>query len=212
MDIKYKTHQIPQYDEVIPEDDDFSYHLTMLAQNLKSKIAKVDLEQFAVAHWENLIKEWSTNPAMPLYIRKTNGRFPRGSEIIHKSGRVLIPCDNGPAHWSFSMCFNKNLLTLGEVQSFIQSDKIPIAMILKSYERSSKYRFTRHEIDMPNFKGWKIAHKKKIGLQSRKPINEMDMEILIEHFVQFTNPANMFLFPLKYAGLAEIDEIIQVFS
>lgn len=212
MNFKNNTHQIPECNEVIADGGDFTDHLTAVAQKLKSKISRAELDQLSAKHWENLILEWSTNPLMPLYIRKTNSNFPRGSEVVHKSGRILIPCDNGPAHWSFSMCFNKNLPNLDEVRSFIQSDKIPVAMILKENERNSKYRFTKHEIDTPNAKGWKIAHKKQIGLNSRVPLNDVSVYALTDHFVKFMSPANMFLMPLRYAGLAEIDEVIEVFS
>ncbi len=187
--------------------------LERAAAELKEHTHAAQANPDSIAWWDNLIEQWITAKDLPLYIRKTNSTFPRGSVHEHKkTGRILIPCDNGPAHWTFSMCANNNLLTLNEIREFIEEDRVPIAMIIKGNEKFSKYRQTKHEIDQPNEKGWKIAHRKSIGLKTSEPINQIDITLLEEHFRQFLRPANMFLIPKKYSGFAEIEEVIKIFS
>ncbi len=170
-------------------------------------------DKISINHWDNLVEEWVKDSKLPLYIRKSGDKYLRGSEIIHKSGRILIPVDNGPAHWVFCMCINKKLINIKKVSNLIKKDKIPVAYILKKGEaKSSKYKCTEHSIDTPNKKGWKIAHKEPIGLNTRRKLKEIDINILERHFTKFMSPSNIFLVPLPYAGLAEIKEVIDIFN
>jgi hypothetical protein len=206
------TGQMPDFSTVEPKLIHFGDLITAAAIELKRHTSHLKPSEDALNWWNNIIEEWIRTNDVPLFIRKTNDQFPRGSEIKHKSGRVLIPCDNGPAHWSFSMCANGNLPTLAEIRNFILNDQIPVAMVLKGIEKKSRYRCTQHQIDQPNEKGWKIAHKVAIGLNTRTPLDQIEMTTLENHFRRFMNPSNMFVVPLKYSGLAEIDDVIGIFS
>lgn len=212
MDKKYQTNAIPNYNTDEHSNSEFISKLIETTYLLSQSLQSVKPCSESERYWTELIKNWSIDKTLPLYIRKFNTDFPRGSELRHDSGRLIIPCDNWVAHWSYSMCFNKNYLTLDNIKKLISEDRIPIAMILKGKEKTSKYQRTKLEIDNPNAKGWKIAHKLGIGLNSRKSIQNLDIELLKEHFINFLNPANMFLIPKKYSGFAELDEVLTIFK
>lgn len=212
MEREINLGRVPEFKYIENETEAFKELIVNATKILSEKMVKAKTDQACEEWWDTLIKDWIKEKKLPLYIRKFNDKYPRGSEVIHNSGRVLIPCDNGPAHWAFSMCFNDNLLSLPEIANFISSDQIPIAFALKGKEKSSKYIFTKHEIDNPNNKGWKIAHIEPVGLKTRKPLEEIEIKKIETHFFHFMNPKNMFLFPLKYAGLAEVEEVINVFK
>lgn len=209
--VNLNKNQLPHADLLSGKDAEFSRHLRAAAQELARIIAPFQPDSGAIRHWDNLIREWSNCDQLPLYIRKTNNDFLRGAEVVHQTQRLLIPCDNGPAHWIYSMCANENLCVLEDIPLCIES-LIPVAMMLGKKERHSKYRITKHEIDSPNKKGWKLAHRVGVGLNTRKPLNEIDISDLREHFVRLMSPSNMFLVPLQYAGLAETKEFIEAFG
>lgn len=179
---------------------------------LKVVLDSAQPEQVHKEWWARLIRDWVEDESMPLFIRKFNDKFPRGSEVIHSSGRVLIPCDNGPAHWSFSMCYNDNYIGLPQIKEFLSNDLIPVAFAIKGTEKQSKYRQTKHLIDTPNKKGWKIAHVAPVGLKTRTSLVDIPIETLEEHFRKFMDPMNMFVVPIELSGLAEIPEVIEAFK
>lgn len=165
-------------------------------------------------YWHSTVYEWKNTKDLPLYIRKFNASFPRGYEATHSSGRRIISTDNSPAQWICSCVFNNTRYSVDDIRKLIESDKIPIAMILpkKDLEKAT-YKHTLANLeDDPIKKGWKIAHIDAIGLKSRAKLTEMPIEKLEEHFVRFLDPQNTFLFPNEYAGLAEVAEFINVFS
>src|SRR5579863_6499390 len=51
-------------------------------------------------HWDSLIAAWAEDGSLPLYVRKAGES--RGSVMVHRSGRRLIPTDNSPAQWAFA--------------------------------------------------------------------------------------------------------------
>lgn len=206
-----RTNKLKNYSSLENELTEFKQKLIETVKLLKAITISVMPDKSFVENWDKLIEDW-INSDLPLYVRKHGDKYPRGSEIKHKSGRILIPVDNGPAHWALSMCINQNLIGIKEVKHYIDQDQIPVAMILNKKEKLSKYKCTKHLIDNPNKKGWKVAHIEQVGLNTRQSLNEIDIGDLEKHFKDFMSPSNMFLIPLLYAGLAEVEEVISVFK
>tara|TARA_Y100000768_G_scaffold388408_1_gene384176 strand:+ start:48238 stop:48864 length:627 start_codon:yes stop_codon:yes gene_type:complete len=201
------------FDEIEEDFSDLEMRISEIGKEFRERLEKMQPKESSLQYWDQLVKDWADDKSLPLYIRKFNENYSRGKEVIHNSGRIIIPCDNGVAHWGFSMCFNSIEPSLQEIKRLVDSDRVPIAMVLKKKEREqAKYFRTKHDIDDPNKKGWKVSHKVPIGLKSKDPLEEIDIELLKSHFRKFVNPNNMFLFPKKYSGLAEIEEIIDSFK
>lgn len=211
LNLKLKTQSLKRSDAL--QLDEFAEQLKNAGAILEKLTRQCQPSKEAVVHWHKLVSAWAADQTMPLYIRKINAKYARGAEFKHKkTGRLIICADNGPAHWTIAMAANENLLELEQVKMMIAADAIPIAFALGSREKDSKYRFCKHEVDFPNKKGWKVSHIKEIGLGTRKPITELPIAELKEHFINFLSPANMFLVPLQYGGLAEVAEVIEVFD
>ncbi len=202
----------------IPNVNSFSDHteftalFQQLAKQFREATDDLKIKSNVLKYWsDDLLLKWINDPTMPLYIRKSSATYLKGKEIKHKSGRILIPVDNGPAHWALSMAFNENMPTLESVRAeWINQDRINIGMIIsKDHASKVKYKCADHIVDNPNEKGWKVAHIEAIGINSRTPLESVDLKILTDHFFKFLNPANMFLIPKKYSGLAEIEEFLK---
>ncbi|MGE4110759.1 MAG: hypothetical protein AB7E73_08670, partial [Burkholderiales bacterium] len=78
-------------------------------------------------HWATLVRSWASDPELPLLVRKHRNN--RGSQIIHLSGRILIPSDNSAAHWAFTLASEGIRPTLDQIRSWFEQDKIPVVMI-----------------------------------------------------------------------------------
>ncbi|MHC2069405.1 hypothetical protein ACYFX5_18170 [Bremerella sp. T1] len=157
--------------------------------------------------WEQLILSWIADSNLPLFIRKAS--VGRGQVVVHTSGRKLIPVDNSPAQWVYSLALQGKCPTINEIQELINADRIPVAMILKSIERNrATYRYSLSRTENLNRVGWKLAHIEPIGLKKQCDLREIKISILKEHFMRFMHPKNMFLVPKSWAGLGEIPEMI----
>lgn len=55
---------------------------------------------------------------------------------------------------------------------------------------------------------WKVAHIDAVGLGNRALV-DIGESTLRQHFRKLMTPSNMFVVPLKYAGLAELPEFCQ---
>lgn len=160
------------------------------------------------AHWTALIDAWIRAVDMPLFIRKHRGD--RGTEIIHPSGRRIIPTDNSPAHWAFTLACDGATPTLDEVRGWVASDAIPVAMILRSTEHGgAKYRRCLTRQFNVNTSGWKLAHLAPVGLNAKLSLGAMQMPALEASFRRFLSPANMFVVPLEWSGLAEVESVVR---
>lgn len=56
---------------------------------------------------------------------------------------------------------------------------------------------------------WKLCHIEPVGLNSRKKINDLDINEIIKYFKRYANPMNMFILPKEIGGLGEIQEFIE---
>lgn len=150
-----------------------------------------------VAHaWNALLHEWIHTPALPLFVRKDAAR--RGPAPMHPSGRSLVPCDNSPAVWAFTLALEGYCPTLGEVASLAANGKIP-AELTKLGRFRALYKA-----------GWKLAHVDGVGLGTRTPLEEVPLDTLKEHLRLLLSPSNHFAVPKVWAGLGEIPEVIEI--
>lgn len=161
-----------------------------------------------IAHWTKLLNDWVDDNDLPLFVRKHSNN--RGSVVSHSSGRLLVPCDNSPAHWAYVMASNGKCPALQDIKTFLENDKIPVAMIQKAVERpTAKYHCTLTNEFNVNKYGWKLAHVQGVGLNTRTHISVLPLERLTGQFRSLMAPENMFVVPLVWAGIAEIKTVIQ---
>jgi hypothetical protein len=159
-----------------------------------------------LAQWDQLIDAWCAYDSLPLFVRKTNKN--RGHAVPHPSGRIIVPCDNSPAHWAFAKAVLGEMPSLEEIHGQFIEDNIPVAMIFGKEEREgARYKCSLSQVVNPNAAGWKVAHIAAIGLAGRTPIVQLDEKRLREHFRRLMVPRNMFVVPMAYAGLAELREM-----
>ena len=158
-------------------------------------------------HWDRLIDAWVDDLRLPLYVRKPKNR---GSEVAHASGRILVPTDNSPAQWALACAITGQMPTLSNIRAAIKHDKIPVAMVLESTERTTaKYLCTLGKSISPNAVGWTVCHIEGVRMTERAPLPEIKESIFREHFRRLMAPSNMFLIPKKYAGLGELPEFCE---
>ncbi|MBN1210530.1 MAG: hypothetical protein JXB05_37095 [Myxococcaceae bacterium] len=150
-----------------------------------------------VAHaWDALLREWIHTPALPLFVRKDAAR--RRPAPTHPSGRTLVPCDNSPAIWAFTLALDGNCPTLAEVAALAANGEIPVELT-KLGRFGAFYK-----------EGWKLAHVDGVGLRTRTPLEEVPLDTLKEHLRLLLSPSNHFAVPKVWAGLGEIPEVIEV--
>jgi hypothetical protein len=161
-----------------------------------------------LAKWGKLIDAWAKADDLPLFIRKHSNN--RGTALPHNSGRLLVPTDNSPAHWAYVVASSGECPSLDEIRALLAKDLVPIAMIQKGVEKpNAKYHCPlRKEFDVNGF-GWKLAHIEAVGLNTRTSLTELPMERLLAHFRSLVSPANMFVVPLEWSGLAEVQSVIK---
>lgn len=156
-------------------------------------------------HWDDLIANWANDVSLPLYVRKSENN--RGSIIVHRSGRQLIPSDNSPAQWSFALAVLGQMPSSDDIREAVERDNVPVAMIFKEAEKSfAKFRCSLNRIVNPNSAGWKVCHIEGIGLAARGSLFDGPEDLLRRHFRLFMAPSNMFVIPIKYSGLGEVPE------
>jgi hypothetical protein len=169
------------------------------------------VQESVLDQWTELLKTWSATGSLPLLIRKA--RDNRGHALQHAhSGRILVPTDNSPAHWSMALALCGICPTVDEVTSMFDKDRVPVAMVIKASEKlGAKYRCTRQSTPGPNQMGWKVAHIDDVGLGYTDAVTSVELCELQEHFVRFLSPSNMFLVPKAYAGIAETPDFVDAF-
>lgn len=162
----------------------------------------------AVAHWSALLAEWVADSSMPLYVRKHANN--RGAEIEHPSGRKLVPTDNSPAHWAYTLASVGECPNIEAIKEMVAKDRIPVAMIHKAVEKpNAKYRCFLSKEHNVNTQGWKLAHISAVGLNTRTQLAELPLERLVQQFNDLMSPANMFVVPMAWSGLGETSQVIK---
>ncbi len=195
---------LPQCPDLLPAS--LSDLLTALARGWAESPARPRLEKEVVEHWDNLIEAWSQDPNLPLLVRKMSAG--RGLLLRHHTGRHLVPTDNSPANWVFTMAYAGVTPGLAEIRDLITRDEIPVGMALRSQEREhARFTCTRLPRGNPNQMGWKICHKVSVGLRTRQNPVEIDIAVLQRHFRRFLSPSNLFLVPKNRSGLGELPEL-----
>ncbi len=168
------------------------------------------ISQETATSWSKLIEAWAAEPTLPLLIRK--GSSIRGSEIIHRTGRILIPCDNSPAQWACYLALQGITPTLEEIKYGFKNDSIPISFAHKVREKElRKYHCTLGKFSV-NRLGWKLCHIKPIGLKSRTSLSDIEINKLLQAFNDLLNPENHFLIPIQWSGLGEVPEFIEGYT
>lgn len=159
-------------------------------------------------HWRDLLADWIASPDLPLLVRKQDGN--RGAELVHHTGRRLIPTDNSGAHWSFTLACEGQMPTLNQIREWFRRDEVPVVMIQRAIEKpKAKYHCSLARKFNVNEQGWKLAHIEPVGLKFRQSLVEAPIARLEDHFRLLMSPANMFVMPLAWAGLAEVKTVIQ---
>jgi len=165
-------------------------------------------ESHVIEHWSKLLAEWASDEDLPLFVRKHANN--RGSVVRHDSGRSIVPCDNSPAHWAYVLASQGECPTLNDIRILLDKDSIPVAMIQKAVEKpTARYHCTLAKKFNVNEFGWKLAHIEGVGLNTRTSISTIPIERLAAQFRSLMAPANMFVVPLAWAGIAEIETVIQ---
>ena len=107
-----------------------------------------------LAHWDTLLAAWADEVSLPISVRKAANN--RGSVLPHASGRRVVPTDNSPAHWAFALAVLGKTPSLDWVRDQVETDCVPVAMILKGSERAAaRFTCTLGRIESPNAAGWK---------------------------------------------------------
>jgi hypothetical protein len=158
--------------------------------------------------WRQLLGDWTEDVGMPLYVRKFSDN--RGSVVQHHTGRQLIPCDNSPALWAYTVACRGECPTREDVRALIEADQIPVAFAFGSGERlRAIYKAALASCPSPTQAGWKLGHLDSIGLNVRGSVEQLPIAALTQHFVSLLSPANMFVVPKAWAGFAELPEVIE---
>lgn len=190
--------------DILPEE--LVAHVKQIGLAWATSPLRPRIAQDARVAWGALIDAWAQASDLPLLIRKHADN--RGQILVHSSGRELIPADNSPAQWAFTMAINGPCPTLEGIRALVAQDKIPVAMVLKKGERdAAAKRCLLGPTTNLNRLGWKLGHFEEVGLNTRTSLTDIPFDLLIRHFRKFMMPDNMFVVPVKWAGLAEILEV-----
>ena len=194
---------LPRCPEQLPPD--YIKNLKQLCLVWAKSAARPRVQRDMIKKWDKLLDAWIADEKLPLFIRKHSNN--RGTELKHnKSHRVIVPADNGPAHWVMLRALNGVCPSKKKIHEMIAD--IPVAMALrKSEKKKCKYN-AKSEREINN-KDWKLCHTEDIRLKNAhgKKLEDVDLEALKEHFRLFLSPRNMFLVPKKHSGIGELKEM-----
>jgi hypothetical protein len=160
-----------------------------------------------INEWEIFIKNWASDPNIPLLIRKKDGEL--GIINIHNTGRKLVPVDNSPAQWVFA-CVCNGFSPPNNVVNDLNNGLVPIAMVLPKLKLGVEaYRGALNKCPNTQTLGWYLGHKNDVGLN--KKILDCSITELQSHFIKLMSPSNMFVVPKdkKMRGLAELIDFIK---
>lgn len=186
---------------------DIRNKITELGRLWKSSKNQRSVSIDVLNSWNNLISEWAKDESMPLIIRKGSCR---GQEFTHPSGRKVIISDNTFALWEYRNVLDGKTYSLMELKNKLNNNEIPIVYALtKEEKKKAKYTKTlgKDALSDTDTK-WKLCHIEPVGMNSRKNIEDLDINEIIKYFKRYANPMNMFILPKEIGGLGEIQEFI----
>jgi hypothetical protein len=184
--------------------DSITKVLDKLADEWATSAIRPKLDKEVTKNWDNLIKSWTNDETLPLFIRRPN--LGRGSVIKHETGRDLVPVDNTPAHWVFNMADEYGHMTIEELFNKVNDRDVPVAMVLSIEERRNNLFKTGNPRIMLSSKGWQVCHKKPVKLGPNGDVKNIPINILKEHFVRLMIPSNIFLVPKQLGALGELPQ------
>ena len=168
---------------------------------------KIKNDNEFIWEWESDVINWKENKNLPLIVRKGSGI--RGSELVHITGRRIIITDNSFSQWVYSNVLDGIVYSLDDIDKMLKNDEIPMCFARKK-EDANKIKFKKVLGNYSvNKRGWKLCHIDSVGLNSKAPIQKIDINELEKHFIKLGNPQNMFLLPLEIGSLGEIQEFIE---
>ncbi len=202
---------LPECPNPLPTDLDGE--LRRLASLWAKHPIRPRIQPTIATHWDDLIASWAADDSLPLLIRKRERGVARGEVIIHDTGRELVLTDNSPAWCSYLGAFSERLPSLSDIRSALMEDAIPVTMVVdREMVARARYRCCTVGEPSPNTCGWKVCHKREVGLGGRRPVKHRPLNDLKTHFRDFLSPSNMFLVPLLLGGLGELTEFIEAIS
>ena len=162
-----------------------------------------------LAHWRTMIAQWVDRPEMPLLIRRpAEGR---GREIKHqKTGRVLVPVDNTPAHWALAMALDGKTPSCEQALAALRDGSLGVAMALKESEKEQAcYHGLLRKWEV--LKPWRLCHVDNVADHTKGEIANWDIDALKRHTTRLLDPNNMFLIA-KGCGFGEDRTFIRAFT
>lgn len=195
---------LPVCSPLLPED------MSSMVSELGRRWARSDLcpsvEPEVERAWSRLLDAWVSDPELPLLVRKNS--LVRGSEVLHTTGRKIVPCDNAPAQWACNLAVRGVVPTVAEIKAGFGNNAIPVSFAHKANEKElRKYHCTLGQFSV-NKAGWKLCHINPVGLNSRTPIGDIEIDELHRAFINLLSPGNYFLLPIQWGGLGETREFI----
>ena len=149
--------------------------------------------------WDANIEAWIADRKKPLFVRRSS--LPRGTVLVHDTGRQLVPTDNTPAHWVFAQAVSGASPQIKEVTLF----EIPVAMAIKRSEKETATYLSSGRKGLLN--DWKLCHIEPVKV-GRGDISTVPIQSLEDQLRRFLKPSNMFMVPKAIGGLGEIPDVI----
>ena len=189
----------------------FQAALRDLGERWAAEPARPRIREEMLSAWDALLEAWIAVRELPLLVRKFRGN--RGLPLVGRGGRTLIPTDNSPAQWAYSVAYDGFCPRPDEVIPLLESGRLPVAMAMGADERRAA-TFTGFRAKCPSTSeaGWKLAHIRPVGLSERGSPEIMPASRIEEHFRLLMSPRNMLVVPADWAGLAEVPQFIAGFQ
>lgn len=185
-----------------------SNSIKIIAKEWRNISQNLVFDKQVLNHWNILTSSWIESNNIPLIIRSK--KYPKGIEIIHETGRKIIPSDNSPALWIAEQILHKNEPTLDEIESCIHAMEIPFSFIQKKNTNLNlKYKTSCTYNKILTKKEWKLCHINNVGLNKKGDISKLNIEFLKGKSFNLINPYNFFLLPKTIGGLGEISYFIE---
>ena len=194
--------------EMVSLPDYFDPGIKALASDWKDDPSRPVVSSSVIVWYEKQLKKWIADSGLPMLIRKHRGN--RGHIRTHKSGRILIPCDNAPANWFFSSALFDHSFDAKEVPEKLINSTLPIGMVADTGATYKGHQSIKMDPPNLNTLNFKICHVEPVGIGYGE-IEDINLKVLKEHMYRFLSVKNMFLLPKQYGALGELDAFVEVF-